>query len=272
MDKAKEEKVATATATATVDKQFVAECFGRAIGTYDKNAVVQKGVAAALAALMRRADFPAGANIYEVGAGTGLMTSLLVAEFAPCHIVANDLCAECAEPVAKASGGRAVFLCGDADALPIPEGTDAVVSCSAVQWLEDKPAFFRKVAAALADGGFFAFSTFGADNLREMCELGVGGLAYDSAEAYERMLAEAGFRIVAATDGTESVFFPDTRTLLRHFRETGVGGIRREKWTLRETMRFCHEYERRFRDPRGLALTYHPLAFVCTRCTNKPDG
>ena len=249
----------------TIDKHFVSACFGKAIGTYDKNAIVQKGVAATLAALMRQADFPRGASIYEVGAGTGIMTAKLYGEFAPRRAVANDLCWGCADTVSRASEGRAEFLLGDAEALPAPEGIDAVVSCSTVHWFENKAAFFMKITDALPSGSFLAFSTFGPGNLREMRELGMVGLEYDSADEYDVMLKKAGFRIIAATDTEERLFFPDTRALLTHIRATGVGGVRHDKWDISATMRFSHAYELRFRDARGLALTYHPLCFVCVK-------
>jgi len=248
-----------------VDKSHVSECFGKALATYDRSAVVQKIVADSLADLMRRSGFPTGATIYEVGAGTGLMTARLVAGFAPCHIVANDLNADCAGLVSRASGGIAEFVAGDAEVLPVPEGTSAVVSCSTIHWFENKPAFFAKVANALVAGGFLAFSTYGPDNLREVRESGHVGLPYNTVTEYADMLAEAGFDIVASTDKTERIHFPDMRTLLRHFHETGVGGIGHAKWDMRETRRFCKEYAQRFRDGNGLHLTYHPLCFVCVK-------
>lgn len=247
------------------DKRLIAECFGRALGTYDKNAVVQKHMAATLASLMRHEGFPHGASVYEVGAGTGLMTAEIVANFAPRRVVANDLCADCAALVARASGGVAEFVAGDAEALPVPDGTDAVVSCSAVHWFDDKEAFFAKVATSLDDGKFFAFSSFGPNNMRELRELGHAGLEYDSADEYATMLERAGLRVVASEDALERVFFPDMRALLSHFHETGVSGVRHGKWDMRETLRFRREYERRFREERGLPLTYHPLFFVCVR-------
>ena len=251
--------------TQNIDKHFVATCFGKAIGTYDANAIVQKGVAAELAALMRKAEFPIGANIYEVGAGTGLMTARLVGEFAPRHIVANDLCWGCKEPILRVSNGKAEFKSGDAETAPIPEETEAVVSCSTVHWFENMGAFFRKVSAALDVGGYFAFSSFGSDNLKEVREIGQVGLEYMTIAEHGKMLADAGFDIVESADGTERIFFPDSRALLRHFRATGVGGVRHDKWDMRETLHFCHEYEKRFRCARGLPLTYNPLYFVCVK-------
>ena len=251
--------------TNTIDKWFVAERFGNAIGTYDKSAVVQKGVAASLAALMRKADFPIGASVYEVGAGTGLMTARIAGEFAPRRIVANDLCWGCKEPISRVSNGKAEFVSGDAETMPIPEGTDAVVSCSTVHWFEDMAAFFRKVAAALDVGGYFAFSSFGPENLKEVREIGHVGLEYRPIGDYEKMLEDAGFRIVESADGIERIFFPNVRLVLRHFRETGVGGVRHDKWDIAETAHFCLEYGKRFRSARGLSLTYNPLYFICVK-------
>jgi Methylase involved in ubiquinone/menaquinone biosynthesis len=277
-----------------IDKSLIAESFGRALDTYDRAAIVQRKIVETLADMMTAANFPSRASIYEVGAGTGLMTALLAARFKAREIIANDLCADTAPALARAaaaaasgsasaaaSAGAAArfeFISGDAESLPIPPAAEAVVSCSAIQWFADKAAFFKKVAAALPPASLahstlhtphssllLAFTTFGPENLREVDELASSGLKYDSAAEYRAMLRAAGFRVIAECDSVEQIFFPNIRALLRHFRETGVGGTGRSDWDFAKTRRFCRDYEAKHRAPAGLALTYHPLYFVCAK-------
>ncbi|HKZ73052.1 MAG TPA: methyltransferase domain-containing protein, partial [Steroidobacteraceae bacterium] len=60
-------------------------------------------------------------------------------------------------------------VCADALRLPFgPESVDLVFSSLMLQWCDEPHAVFAEVRRVLRPGGFFAFSTFGPDTLREM--------------------------------------------------------------------------------------------------------
>lgn len=247
-----------------MDKAHIARSFARAIKTYDGSAVVQRRVVREMVRLMRENGFPEAAAIYEVGAGTGLLTSAILAEFHPVRIVANDLCREAGEPLGALST-RVEFIHGDAETLPVPAGCTAIVSCSAVQWFSDLGGCFRNFAAGLPAGGCFAFSTFGPDNLREIREITGVGLGYPSIPEHIALLEHAGFAIVRAVESTETVVLKSVGELFRHIRDTGVGGVEREHAGMAQAIRFRREYASRFSVTGGVALTYHPLYFIARK-------
>ena len=247
-----------------MDKALIARSFAKALKTYDGSAVVQRRVVREMVRLMRAHDFPEASAIYEVGAGTGLLTAALLAEFKPSRIVANDLCLEAGEPLGALSR-RVEFVHGDAETLPVPPGCTAIVSCSAVQWFADVWACFRNFANGLPAGGVLAFSTFGPTNLCQIREITGMGLDYKSLPEHVALLERAGFAVVEAVENLETVVLGGVGELLRHIRETGVGGVEREPAGLAQAVRFRREYEARFSVPGGISLTYHPLYFMARR-------
>ncbi len=247
-----------------MDKSLIARSFGGAIRTYDDHAVVQRVIAGEMVRLMKESGFPHNAAIYEVGAGTGLLTDLILKAFSPSRIVANDLCLEASKPLGAISG-RIEFVHGDAETLPVPAGCTNVVSCSAIQWFSDAGKFFCTVSAGLPAGGLFAFSTFGPGNLREIRRIAGVGLDYKSLEAHVEMLEAAGFSVRHAGEKTDGIILPTARDLLRHIRGTGTGGVSSETWSVARTRRFCRDYETQFAADGGVALTYHSLYFVAEK-------
>lgn len=247
-----------------MDKSLIARSFGGAIHTYDDNAVIQRVIAGEMVRLMKESGFPHNAAIYEVGAGTGLLTDLILKAFSPSRIVANDLCFEASKPLGAISE-TIEFVPGDAETLPVPAGCTTVVSCSAIQWFSDVGIFFHTISTGLPVGGLFAFSTFGPNNLLEMRKISGIGLDYKSLAEHIELLEIAGFSVLHASENSETIVLGTVSDLLRHIRETGTGGVRSEKWSMAQTRRFRREYEALFSVEGGVVLTYHPLYFIAEK-------
>lgn len=77
---------------------------------------------------------------------------------------------------------------GDAESLPFPKGQDLIVSCSALQWFVSPELFFERCNTLLKQKGYFAFTTFGRDNLKEVASVTGSGLHYRSLEELEEAL------------------------------------------------------------------------------------
>ncbi len=247
-----------------MDKILIARSFAGALHTYDDSAVIQRMIAGEMVRLMKSCGFPLNASIYEVGAGTGLLTDLILKAFNPSRIVANDLCLEASKPLGAISG-RIEFVHGDAETLPVPPGCTTVVSCSAIQWFADAGKFFHTISTGLSSGDLFAFSTFGPENLQEMRRVSGVGLDYKSLADHLQLLESAGFSVRHSSEKTEKIVLGTVTDLLRHIRETGTGGVSSEKWSVVKTRRFCRDYEAQFSLDGGVALTYHSLYFVAEK-------
>ncbi len=247
-----------------MDKALIARHFGGAFQTYDNSAVIQRLIVAELVRLMLLNGFPKNAAIYEVGAGTGLLTDLIFKTFMPSRLVANDLCFEAEKPL-EAISGQIEFVHGDAETLSVPDGCTNVVSCSAVQWFADIGQFFHTLSQGLPVGGCFAFSTFGPENLKEIRAVFGVGLDYKSLDEHTALLEVAGFAVRHASETLESIVLGTVTDLLRHIRETGTGGIASATLSVAQTRRFCREYAIRYAVDGGITLTYHPIYFIAEK-------
>lgn len=251
-------------------KRQLTSRFARAARTYEREAEAQRRIAGRMARLIVERGAPRpGGNVLEVGCGTGFLTRLLVEALRPARLVINDLCPEmrdCHADLIERAAGRVAFLPGDAETVALPAGQQLVASCSALQWFAAPARFFRRVHALLDDGGLFAFSTFGRDNLREVRDVAGVGLSYPRTEELTRALRPS-FDVLAADDGERiRLAFATPLDVLSHLKRTGVTGLSGRAWTRGDLRAFCERYAERHAAPQGgVTLTYHPLYVVARK-------
>jgi malonyl-CoA O-methyltransferase len=251
------------------DKRLVGNRFDRSLHTYRRSAVVQIGMAARLVELVDRAGAPARlGRVLEVGAGSGILTSALLANHSAATYFANDLAPGSREFVMRAFDGHEVgeglFLEGDIERLdPLPQKLDLVVSNATVQWLHDLESFFERMVSSLLPGGLLAFSTFGTGNMREIAELEGISLPYFTAGEIEA-LAGCSFEALCIEEDERRLEFASPEAVLRHIRETGVNGVAGSVWGRERYRRFLERYRMSFPSGSGVSLTYHPV-YCCFR-------
>ncbi|NTV02328.1 MAG: malonyl-ACP O-methyltransferase BioC [Chlorobiaceae bacterium] len=255
--------------SALPDKQLVCRRFGRSLETYRQSAVVQRVMASRLVGLVGRSGAPSHFDrVLEVGAGSAILTSELLASHSVGTYVANDLVPGSREFVMQAFDGRDVgeglFLEGDIERLdPLPQGLDLVVSNATVQWLHDLGAFFERMASALLPGGLLAFSTFGAGNMREIAALEGVSLPYRTPGEIAA-LSGGSFETLCIEEEERRLEFVSPEAVLRHIRQTGVNGVAGCAWTRTRYQQFLHRYRTSFPFGGGVGLTYHPV-YCCFR-------
>lgn len=260
------------------DKKLMADRFSKAAGTYTDNALIQRRVAFRLVESLRclcSTDSAGngdevlghiGGKVLEIGCGTGIFSRMFLSEFCPDALILNDISEGYAGSFQDITyAGHLAFLPGDAESVGFPADLDMVVSCSALQWFHDLPAFFSKVHAHLSDGGLLAFTTFGKRNLEELSALEGKSLEYFSLEELGAML-DRGFEILWSEEYVQTLYFDDAVSVLRHLKNTGVTGVRKEFWTRGRLESFSRRYSEDFADGSGhLPLTYHPEILVCRK-------
>jgi len=135
--------------------------FGAAASRYDAAAPVQRLVADRLAARIVRSGIRPR-RILEIGCGTGLLTRRLLAAFPEALLLATDLAPEMVAATRRAvpaEGANLLVLAMDGR-LPAAGGSfDLICSSLALQWMDDQPDVFQRLAELLAPGGVLAVST-----------------------------------------------------------------------------------------------------------------
>lgn len=153
-----------------LDRPGIRSAFDRASSSYEAAAVLQARVGEELAGRMDLLKLQPGA-VLDLGAGTGRCTKELKRRFGSSLVVAIDMApgmlreARRNQPLLR----RFERVCADAMRLPFADSSvDIAFSNLMLQWCEPVDVVFEEVRRVLTPQGFFAFSTFGPDTLKEL--------------------------------------------------------------------------------------------------------
>ncbi|MBU4486549.1 MAG: malonyl-ACP O-methyltransferase BioC [Candidatus Delongbacteria bacterium] len=256
-----------------IDKALVKERFKKSMSltSYDKNASVQSIMAEHL--LKELELFSKGRSfkkIFELGAGTGILTRKILSVYNPEIFITNDLVEDSEKYIKSIIDSyskpcRYDFISGDIEKITeYPKNIDLVISNATIQWLADIKLFFRKLAANISKGTMIAFTTFGPDNLLEFNKVNSSRLKYTGIDDIREMLKNE-FEIYKIKDEHLKLEFDLPVGVLRHLRVTGVTGISRISWTKKQLEEFTMNYIKNFGSGNGVTLTYNPIYLIGKR-------
>ncbi len=153
-----------------LDKGGVRAAFDRASATYEAAAVLQSRVGHELLSRLEPFDFRPGV-ILDLGAGTGRAAAELKRSHRRSLVIALDLAPGMLQQAARHQSlfRRFVRVCADAARLPLESSSvDIVFSNLMLQWCDPIDDVFAEVRRVLKPQGFFVFTTFGPDTLKEL--------------------------------------------------------------------------------------------------------
>jgi malonyl-CoA O-methyltransferase len=199
----------------------IAAAFGRAVD-YDRHAIVQARVAERLAEGIAAHAIRPGANIFEIGCGTGLLGAALIDRIADARWLMTDISPAMVARTAQRFAGdpRVETAVMDGE---FPDDTaryDLICSSLAMQWFGDLAAAIPRLGARLAPGGMLAFTTLAEGSFAEWRDAHDGASAgtpdYPSAAALEKMG-------LAVSVERYPVRHADARAFLRSLKAIGAG-------------------------------------------------
>ena len=248
-----------------INKQLITRRFSRAIESYNREATAQKQIAGRLNDMLAHYLPARPRHVLEIGSGTGFLTRPLLRTFHPEKLILNDICHEMSTCFADLLSDRQVtFIPGDAEQLSFPSGQDLIVSCSALQWFVSPELFFKRCNTLLSGHRYFAFSTFGKENLKEIAAVTGSGLHYYSLEELKKSLS-MHYNIVTAGEERIRLTFATPLDVLYHLKHTGVTAVCRQAWTKGDLQEFCDKYAKLFSCGNAVTLTYHPLYIIARK-------
>ena len=244
-----------------IDKNLVKDKFLNSIETYDSNAIVQKEMAIKLLDFVIENSGSKFNHVLEIGSGTGLLTQEIVDKIEFRKLVTNDLASDY-KGIIRSIVLNIDYKYIEADAettIDFPENNDLLISNATFQWFNNLNNFLIQSQNLLKPNGIIAFTSFGADNFKEIKSIYNNGLEY---LPLEKILENTGkyYEIIYTHSYNKQIFFNDPFEVLKHIKNTGVNGIiKNNKIKLKE---FFEIYKRDFTEKQGVSLTYNPLFIV----------
>ena len=199
----------------------VAAAFDRA-ADYDRHAIVQRHVAAALAdgiAALPLGDAP---RVLEIGCGTGLLGAALLDRLPGARWLMTDIAPAMVERARQrfASRPEVRLAMMDGERPDVAGPFDLICSSLAAQWLADLPGAVARWRALLAPAGRLAFTTLAAGSFAEWRrahrDLRCGIHAYPSADELAAMGLEVSVEALALRHA-------DAREFLQGLKAIGAG-------------------------------------------------
>ncbi len=248
--------------------------FDRASAGYDAAAGLQGRVAAELLERLELFQF-APVVVLDLGSGTGRHTGELKRRYPRARVIALDIAAGMLREARRHQRPWRRFqrVCGDALRLPLRDGSiDLIFSNLLLQWCEPLPRALAEVRRVLSSKGFFAFSTFGPDTLRELRSAWAEADGYNHVNHFPEMhelgdaLVRAGLMEPVLDVDRIEVGYADVLTLMRDLKAIGAhnvtAGRSRSLAGRTRLARVAASYERFRRDAR-LPATYEVIYGAC---------
>ncbi len=242
-----------------IDKEKIARSFRRALSSYDEQAIIQKKVSDELVDVISEYPKISFNRVLEIGCCTGMMTKGLLDQFDITTLYINDLVPEFQQAVLSRFDenvkSRIIPVFGDIETETVPDNLDLVVSSATFQWIEDLDILFGRLAGSMKKNGHLVFTQFSAGTLTEFRQLINIGLHYYGEKVLSDILGKY-FSIKLMRKKKDVLYFSTPRDVLKHFQETGVGGVSEYRWTTGNLNRFAKEYTKRFGTSKGVPVTY----------------
>ncbi|MCR8696822.1 MULTISPECIES: methyltransferase domain-containing protein [Campylobacter] len=159
-------------------------------------------------------------DIYEIGAGSGVLTRLILSQLECKNLILNDLYES--EFMSKFS-----TQIGDITQLKIKNKQDLIISSSVFQWINELENLSYNLKFSLKSGGILAFSTFIDGTLKELSSFTNQSLEYKNLAQLKAIFSK-NFEILNAQERQIKLKFNNLKELLTHLKHTGVNNIKGE--------------------------------------------
>ena len=224
---------AFATAAFRLDRPGVRAAFERASAGYEAAAVLQPRVSDELLGRLEPFKFEPRV-VLDLGAGTGRAARELKRRYRRALVIALDLAPGMLREARRHQHlfRRFERVCADALRLPLKDASvDLVFSSLMLQWCDPLDEAFAEVRRVLNPEGFFAFSTFGPDTLKELRGAWAEADGYSHVNHFADMhdvgeaLVRAGLSEPVLDVDRVLLSYPDALTLMRDLKAIGAHNV-----------------------------------------------
>lgn len=243
-----------------VNKDLVKFRFKKSIETYDESALIQKEMAHSLIEKILADCGDSFDKVFEFGAGTGFLSKNILSRINFNEYYANDIIEE-SELCIKNIINNVNFVAGDIEKIKIDNKFDLVVANAVMQWICDPDELLLKINGNLNKGGYFAFTTFGDRNYKEIKETTGVSLDYLKSETLKEKCS-LNFEIICFEENIQTLCFDSPLEVLKHIKYSGTNGIKTLNWTTSKLKHFESYYRDCFGINDKVTLTYNPVYMI----------
>ncbi len=254
---------------------MISKRFSAAAETYDRHARPQLALAQSVISMLPEM-YPE--QILELGAGTGLLTRLLVDRFPEVLIDAVDLAEKMvAHSQAKFRRFPQInWIVGDACSWRGEDPYPLIVSSAALHWIPDLETTCKNIYDNLEPGGTFALGMMLQGTLKELHELrneiAASKAPPNTLPSYEdtkTCLQAAGFKLERRKHSEEEILYDNASAFLKAIHEQGVTGGRVSSGTApltrTELGQLVADYQDTYSSDGGVYATYETATFLLSK-------
>ncbi len=239
-----------------VNPKLLKQKFEKSMPKYNDNALVQREMAERLVELLVRNCGTKFSHILELGAGTGLLTEIIVRNLQFGRLTCNDLVEKSKSYLDKIVTNYD-FIVGNSAKIKPAGAVDLIISNAMFQWFSSLSAPLEHYSRILEKNGVLAFSTFSKANFKEIRDAFGVSLNYLSGDEI-RLELEKDFQILEIVEFESVLKFNSPLELLAHLKNTGVNSLNSKKMTFHDIKDFC--------DNNGAStLTYAPVLVLARK-------
>ncbi len=237
------------------DKKTIGNNFYKSRFLYEENALIQKKMAEKLTSFLA----PSYDNILEIGIGTGSLTKLVYASCRFKYYYAIDIIKE-NKNFLETRFPRLSYACFDMDNIKNyypAQQFDLIISNAAIQWSNNQKVLIQNCLNRLSPDGTLALAFFGEKNFYEIKDIFGVGLTYLNPKDIYALCSN--YTVIHYSEETEELQFPDTISLLRHIKNTGVGGMSHTVLKKEQLKQYTNKFHN--------ILTYNPVYCILKKAS-----
>lgn len=234
----------------TLTKETISRNFYKSRFIYEENALVQQKMAQKLVSFLDTSYD----TILEIGCGIGTLTKRIYNSCTFKSYYAIDIIAENRDFL-TGQFPKVQYSCFDMDNLKnfYPEQHfDLILSNAAIQWSINSELLIQTCINRLSPNSTLALSFFGEKNFYEIKDIFGAGLSYLSQKKIDEICKN--YNIVHYSQEIKELSFPSTISLLKHIKNTGVGGMSRTVLKKEQLKQYAQKYRN--------ILTYNPVYLI----------
>lgn len=252
------------------DKELIKKRFAKHLEQYNIQSTVQMNICTRIGLLMSKYiannsfDEKKG---YEIGAGTGFLTKILLEKYPKTQWLVNDLVEQTKDYLnniiinSEAINTQIAFF--DAETKTTTDTYAIIASASVLQWFNSLQIYIKQISNHIEKNGYLVFSTFGPDNFIQISTLTPDSpIKYHKKETIEQWADDSGLDVIYSEQYHSDMHFKTPYDAVRYIKETGINANSKKKWTKVEFEDFCAKYTEQYTKNDSVILTFNPMIFI----------